>query len=133
MNRSDIGDVPVEVGLSDDLQRGHTGRADKWIAAKGRAMAARRDLLGDVIADDRDADGQAVGEGLGQRHDIGHGAAVLPCPGSAGPEGGLDLVENQKSAGSIAETAQTHHVLRRCRAHAALPLDRLQNYCRGTV
>ena len=72
---------------------GESGR--KRVAAEGGAVVTGDDAVGDVLGDDRGADGEAVAEGFGGGEDVrvGVGAGGLVGPEVAGAgEAGLDLV-----------------------------------------
>src|SRR3990172_5149693 len=79
-------------------------------------------------------DGDAVGQPLGERHDIRLHAPVLVPPERAGPpQARLDLVQDQERSGLVAELPQAGEIPVVGDVHAPLALDRLQQDCGGPV
>ncbi len=89
-------------------------------------MRAPAPTLLQLAAADHGGERQAVGDGLGQGHDVGHDAGVLEAPHLARPcEAGLDLVEDEQDAVLIGQASQALEEARRRRTVAALALDGL--------
>src|SRR5262249_45944603 len=115
-------------------ERGQRDRGDERRPAERRAVTARAERAGDVLASERRPDRYAVGERLGQRHDVGLHTGVLvapeaPCPSDAG----LDLVEDQQRARLVAELAKPRKIVVVRNVPTALTLDRLHYHRTGAV
>ena len=118
--------VIEEAGFQHDVEHG-VGRCDRErIAAKGRAVRARRHAGGGVRGGKARADRKAAAQRFRQRHDVGRNAEPLVGKQIAGAaHARLHLVENQQQALVVAQLAQRPKEGIRCAAHAALALHRL--------
>ena len=97
-------------------------------------MGAGGQHAGHVLPAEHGADRHAVGERLGQGHDVGLDPGVLVGPQAAGPtHAGLDLVEDQQRARGITELAQPRQVVLVGHVDAALALDRLHQDGGGAI
>ena len=100
--------------------------AGQRAAAEGRAMHPGSEGLGGVVGAEHRAHGNAVGDRLRERRDVGQDAVVLvgkPFAGSA--QATLNLIGEQESAGGVAEFACGGEELLRDGMNAAFTLDRL--------
>ena len=96
----------------DGRQHGAGGPAGQRIAAEGGAVSAGAEDLRRRPPRQAGADGYAVGQALGQGHDIGLDAAVLMGEELAGAaHAGLDLVEHQQPAMAVADLPQARQVV----------------------
>ena len=99
--------------LAQRLEHRDAGGAGERVAAEGRAVRAGVEARGDRRSRRQHrADRHAAAEALGERHDVGHDAALLVGEQRAGAaHAGLHLVEDQQQPVSVAELAQLPEVL----------------------
>ena len=89
--------------VADRLEHREPGRAGDRIAAVGRPVGAASPALLEVAARDDGRQRQAVGDRLGDAHDVGHDPGVLERPHPPGPAvARLDLVGDEQDAVLVA-------------------------------
>src|SRR5262245_43500258 len=109
-------------------------RGDERRPAEGRPVGAGDQDGRDVLARQHGADRHAVGERLGQRHDVRLDPVVLIGPAPAGPrDAGLDLIDDEERARLVAELAQPAQVVIVGQVHTALTLDAFDDDAGGAV
>ena len=94
---------------------------------KVEACAPGPKALGHRLAREHRAHGQAVGQCLGEGHDVGRDTELLVGEERArAAHAGLDLVKDQQQAGLVADRTHLFEKIRVRTAHTALSLDRLK-------
>ena len=122
-----------KLGLGDaaDHVVGHVGR--EGIAGKGAGVIALVDGVGDLLAHENGADGQAAGQRLGRGQDVRldhlavHDVALMGPESAGASHAALHLVEDEQRVIFIGQLAQAAQKLGRGRVDAALALHRLDD------
>ena len=121
-----FGDVFEEVGALDLVDDGDGDGTGERTTAEGGAVHAGGDGCRGALGREHGADGEASGEGLGDRDDVGHCVEVLKAEPLAGAsEAALDLVGDEEGSGGVAELAGGGEELGRDGVDASFALDGL--------
>src|SRR6185312_14036398 len=123
-----LADVREQAGVLDLVDHCDSHRTSQRISAEGCAVHAGCDGAGGFFGAEHRAHGDAAGEWLCQRSDVGLDVEVLvsrPLAGAA--HAGLDFVEEQQRAGGVAQFASGGEKLLRAEVDAALALDHFES------
>src|SRR5215218_7614750 len=112
--------------LLRDLDIGQTSRARDRVAAKGREVLTRLETVGDLCRGNGGAQGETVGDPLGQDHDVRLDSEVLDGEGFSGAsEARLHLVGDEEDAVTVENLLHPPEVARRGYQNAPLTHNRL--------
>src|ERR1700722_1948798 len=96
-------DMFEEFFMLDGVDYGVGNRASQWAAAEGCAMHARGEGEGGVVGAEHRSHGNAVGDWLGQRCDVGQDTVVLVGkPFSGAADTALNFVGEEEGSGGVA-------------------------------
>ena len=121
---ADLNDVFEQIFPLDGIDHRRCDSAGQRPTAEGRSVHAGMEGARHLVGAECRAHRDAAGKRLGQRGDVRHNAKVLiGAPLSGAAEAGLNLIDDQQSAGGVGQLARLGEELLRERADAAFALN----------